>query len=342
MNKKILAILMALLMVLVNVAAFAEGYTNPISTESFVINKTYEGNKDSVVAPNEVFNFSVTKVNGTTADITATAATEAITADGQKHVTSAISLASLTALGTYEYSITEVEPTTKTAGVDYNTGDSKTYDLKVTVVSKLDPTTGVPTGETLRVVSLKNTAGGKVSNAQGTAPAIDFKNKYSAGSLKITNSTEGNMATLTDTFGYTVTFTPAAGTQILSDIKYTAPKGVTVTKAADSYTYTITGADNADEVVFENLPKTITYTVDTETQAADNTTKEYTIAITPADSSKTIEADAQDTVTFVATKNLEGEVDTGVFTDNMPYFMLMAFVMILAAAVVLKKRTVNE
>ena len=47
-------------------------------------------------------------------------------------------------------------------------------------------------------------------------------------------------------------------------------------------------------------------------------------------------------MTFLATKNLEGEVDTGVFTDNMPYFMLMAFVMILAAAVVLKKRTVNE
>ena len=48
-------------------------------------------------------------------------------------------------------------------------------------------------------------------------------------------------------------------------------------------------------------------------------------------------------VTDVVVINTKDEnIDTGVTTDNMPYIMLMAFAMMIAAAVLLKKRTVND
>jgi len=340
MNKKILAILMALLMVLTSVAAFAEGEgtttsKNPVGINEIVATKTYTGNKENVTAPTEVFNFKVTPVDNTTVALN-DVATDAITATGTVvEATSKIDLTKCVELGKYNYTITEVVPETQTAGVTYNENKEE-YTVLVQVLAELGEN-DIPTGQVVRNVIMKNKAGTKVEKAA-------FENKYEAGSLTVKKSIEGNMATKTDKATVTVTFTAKAGTEVKSAIGVAAGDVTATPSTTDASwttcTYTLTNVTNASEIVFTNVPSGVSFEVKQTAQNDDNVTKTYTTTYEPTTTTGTVAADSADVITIIDTAT--EEIATGVFTDNMPYFMLLAFVMILAAAVVLKKRTVNE
>ena len=82
---------------------------------------------------------------------------------------------------------------------------------------------------------------------------------------------------------------------------------------------------------FGNLPEGVTYTV-TETPVDGYTT-------TSTGEEGKIVAGTNE-VTFTNTKN--GDIDTGVTTENLPYVLLIGFVVLAGAALLIKRKAHNN
>lgn len=322
MNKKILAVLMALMMVLTSVAAFAEGdstvdatfdkiYTNvgdtadaPAATFSFVVGKgTVQGASAGVVAPD------ASNINITDAVLTSGAGKAVVSVD--------VKLDAFTEVGSYSYPVTEVQGTL--AGVSYDA----TFTVVVLVNYDAD------TDSIVKAVYVKNSA------AQKDDEGVDVENKYYAGSLEFSKTVTGAYGDPNKYFTVTVTINGPEG-KALDDINMVANGGKYTNKPVDfgANTFEI---KHDETITISNLPKGATYTI----AEADYSSEGYDAPVYSAQSGNIAEIE-KDSITITNNKADDQSIETGVFTDNMPYFMLLAFVMILAAAVVLKKRTVNE
>lgn len=370
--KKTLAILLALILALVNVAALAESTDANILKEN---NKTETyNNKDNADDPNNGKDvgtasmpviltlpkvYEVNEADGVTpvvpdhtlvftvaqGEIEENAAAEFPATDpsianvkiegGKGTIT--LTLPSYTAVGVYNYTITETnkDPDGKTvAGVQYPT---ETYALKVTVVQGEGLALGGITASGLVV------AGVALRKGEAAEKLYEIENEYKAGSLKITKQVTGNMGDLSKEFDITVTFTPASGTTVFSDIAcsgtgkvdgaepatieagtagWDAAKEITITLADDQY------------VLFDNIPSGVTYTV-VEDDYTTEENGEYDDAAYDGNEEGTIEDAAIETV---ITNNKDIEIDTGVTVESVPYIMILAVVMIGAALLVLRKR----
>lgn len=335
MNKKLLALLLAILMVAMSAVAMAEEVSGDNATtgteteHSFVITKNYNvvtGSDSTVSKPAQTFNFTVSAV---------TAGAPAITVDSYAFAsgdTTLDKLLTIPAVGTganqyppvpavYEYTLRESAPTTKTQGVTYD--EAKTYNLKVTVVNNAAEG-AAPSYDT--VISLKLN-GDKQANAE-------FNNSYSAGKLTVSKKLAGNAAVSDDKFTFTISFAPETDEKAIASDTITAPNGAT-DNGDGTYTVVL-GHDQS--ATFTNIPAGASYTVSENTTAV-GTDRIYEKAVT-GNEKGSISANVETTVAYVNT--LTNEIDTGVSTDTMPYILLMAFVAILAVAIVAKKRSVNE
>lgn len=317
MNKKILAVLMALMMVLTSAVAFAapNNTTAVVEETSFDLTKTYTGEGK----PNETFTFAATTVTEGAPALTLSSTT--IENEGTITVTVpgvGVEGGYKAEPGVYNYTITETAG--DTLGTTY---DDTIYNVKVTVYNA---------AEAGKNPVYKTTISIKDGNTKTTEAA--FENIYSATSMTVKKQITGNAANLEDTFEITVTFSSPSDANLKSLISatQTAGDGVTI-NSTDNRTFVLSGIGHNDVVTFSNLPVGTVYSV-VETQ------NEYNADYSDKDAEKVVAANAGTNV--VVTNDKTDIIDTGVNTDSMPYIMLMAFVMILAAAVVLKKRTVNE
>jgi len=223
------------------------------------------------------------------------------------------------ALGVYTYKITEVTPTTKTAGTTYN--EEPVY-LVVTVLRD-------EASENHYVAAIHyETATGKKTSK--------IINSYDAGQLSVTKKIEGNMADMTKKFDFTVVFTPAEGTafdttvQIANDAAGTKREYNATTNADGAYTIEFELGDD-ETATFTNIPVGTTYTV---SENEDGYTKAHT---KEADGSIT----GGDTDEDEWTNTLTSEVDTGISLDNMPYIMVLALVALGLVGFVSKKRSME-
>jgi hypothetical protein len=171
----------------------------------------------------------------------------------------------------------------------------------------------------------------------GDTPA--FTNEYGVGTLEVTKAVSGNLASNTEEFDITVTFTNANAS---GTVTVTKPDGSTEDLTfTDGTAETVVSLKNGATATFENLPAGTTYTVveDAKYQGpkVDGGTKETDewcydepdYAFTNEE--KTIAEDTIDSVTV--TNNKETEVDTGISLDSLPYVLIVAVV--LAASVVM-------
>ena len=330
MNKKILAILMALLMVAMSATAFAAANdtVNVVEETSFDLTKTYTG----AGAPAETFKFTL---GGTDqGNYPLTLSSETISFDGPQSADAAAKVVTVTvpAVGgeggypaepkTYNYTITETVEN-PTAGIAY---DKTEYAVKVTVYNASAAGTDPVYKTTISI---------KAAGASAKSTEAAFANTYSATSMTVKKQITGNAANMSDTFEITVTFSNPADSTLKSAITSSvSDQTVTVTPSEDGKTFVIGNIGHNDVVTFSNLPVGTHYSVVETANAYDATYSDAAVE------DKVVAKDAGTNVVVTNTKT--DDIDTGVFTDNMPYFMLMAFVMMLAAAVVLKKRTVNE
>lgn len=323
--KKFVAILLTLMLVLgIGAAVADEGPATPTTDltdhETVKIKKVYklEGAGTSPVETftlKQVGDGTVTNGEATSAPalgtITGAAFAEgAATANGTTGEIT-VALPEYTSVGVYEYTLQEVAGTT--AGVTYY---GETIKLVVTVVNGKN-------NDLLRIAGVHTESSGVKSDT--------FENTYRAGTLNVSKTVTGNLGDKNKYFEFKVTLTGENGKT------YGASYAVTGGSKDDNPKSIVIGQEttfmlkHGDTLSIANLPYGVTYTV-TET-AADG----YTTSAT-GDTGK-INA-AEQTAAFTNTKT--GSIDTGVTTENLPYVLLIGFVVLAGAALLIKRKAHNN
>ena len=277
--KKFFAILLVLVLTLsLGVTAFAADGVEPaesgekpaasapsVKPADITLVKTYEttgftpaeGSEDKAVYPVETLKFNVeaAKANQAT-DGTLTIAD--VTTTGEKDNNVVLVFPTYSKVGVYEYTISEEAGTT--AGVTYDTtkylvrvtvtntqsGDGAANAFKADVaIHKINPETGEPSADKL-----------DPKDPSGTAA---FTNKYGVGTLEVTKKVSGKLASNTEAFDITVTFTNANAS---GTVKVTKPDGSTADLTFTDGKAELTVAIQNDATAkFENIPVGTTYTV---------------------------------------------------------------------------------
>lgn len=323
--KKFVAILLTLMLVLgIGAAVADEGPATPTTDltdhETVKIKKVYklEGAGTSPVETftlKQVGDGTVTNGEATSAPalgtITGAAfAAGAATANGATGEIT-VALPEYTSVGVYEYTLQEVAGTT--AGVTYY---GETIKLVVTVVNGKN-------NDLLRIAGVHTESSGVKSDT--------FENTYRAGTLNVSKTVTGNLGDKNKYFEFKVTLTGVEGKTygdsyaVSGGSKDDNPKSIVI---GQETTFML---KHGDTLSIANLPYNVTYTV-TETADADYET-------TKTGDRGTIGAATQ---TAAFTNNKNGSIDTGVTTENLPYVLLIGFVVLAGAALLIKRKAHNN
>lgn len=327
--KRLFACLLALTMMLgLSATAFATETAEKVQTPANGGTVTFEKEYKLIGAgtsPAEKFKFNIVDAgveNGGvdagkqgmptvgTADYDANGAT---TTGAKEAVT--VTLPTYTSVGVYSYTITETTGTT--AGVAY---DSKSVTMKVTVVNNNNG------GFEIAAVSFTKD-GKKLANNEAA-----FNNTYTANKLSISKTVAGNLGDKSKYFDFTVTLTGKEGEE------YSLPATITggSDKSGKKENVAISGTTtfklkHGDTITIENLPAGVSYKVE------EATPSDYTMNATGQEG--TMDAEAK-TAAFTNTKT--GDIDTGVYLDNLPYILVFAGVLAIAAVFIVRRRRFED
>lgn len=361
MNKKLLALLLAILMVAVSACAMAIGQNGEItitpSNAFFSVTKVYkdgtnENAQTVTVVPAEEIQFE--QVGNVSMSQTDVASPDAPTLTfnskgGNDDTWNAISISNFKNSGVFTWTIQEKN--LGAAGVTY---DTTQYQLSVAV----GPT--VKDGQTIyeplyvKIQKVGDTTKAKID-------MTNLVNVFETGTLTIEKVITGNLAEQTDVFPVKVTLTStkpvkneisisnaltSAGAadgnaKIVVDEWQTSGSSYTVEKIVY-----VSGTTTGTNVIsFNNIPKDVTVqVVENGAVTADNkttiTSNGKTYTVTYENCSGTITS--KGTIAAKITNDVTAVVETGVTTDSTPYILLMALVAIMALAFVAKKRSVRE
>ena len=229
-----------------------------------------------------------------------------------------VALPEYTSVGVYEYTLKEVD--NKTAGVTYLGSPIK---LVVTVIN----------GENgnLRIAGV-HTEDVNSENSEDSKKSNTFVNTYSAGTLEVSKTVEGNLGDKDRYFNFQVKLEGVEGKNYADSYKVTGgsyEKNPTSIKVGDTKEFRL---KHGETLNIANLPYGVTYTV-TET-AADgyDTTK-------TGDTGSINKADQK--AAFTNTKN-KNNIDTGVYLDNLPYILVFAGVLAIAVVFAVRRRRFED
>ena len=211
-------------------------------------------------------------------------------------------------VGKYEYTLKEVQG--NNAGVGYYDAAMK---LVVTVINGNN--------------GLERVAAVHTELAPGDAKSDTFENTYSAGTLTVKKTVTGNLGDKNKEFDFTVTFAAPQGKDWTPAIGL--PEGATMV-ADNPMSYTFKLKHDA-MATFGNLPAGVTYTV------IEAPVEGYTTTSTGENG---VIIAGLNEVTF--TNEKKGEIDTGVTTENLPYVLLIGFVVLAGAALLIKRKAHNN
>lgn len=332
--KKFVAILLTLMLVLgIGAAVADEGPATPTTDltdhETVKIKKVYklEGAGTSPVETftlKQVGDGTVTNGEATSAPalgiITGAAFAEgAATANGTTGEIT-VALPEYTSVGVYEYTLQEVAGTT--AGVDYY---GEKIKLVVTVVNGGN-------NNLLRIAGVHTESSGAKSDT--------FENTYSAGTLNVSKTVTGNLGDKNKYFEFEMALT--------GDGKTYGASYAVVSRGSDSSNpqsikigeKTTFKLKHGETLSIANLPYGVSYTV-TETGAKEKDgvlmNGDYKVTMT---GNAGVIGSATTEAKFVNTK--EGSIDTGVTTENLPYVLLIGFVVLAGAALLIKRKAHNN
>ncbi|MBQ6833819.1 MAG: hypothetical protein IJO55_05310 [Lachnospiraceae bacterium] len=326
--KKLLAGFMAATMVMsMSVTAFADETTYE-DMSTIKLTKTYKETNDGTTSPAETFEFSdltCTGVKDAGVGVTAEnapvptianveyAAGEAGSETATKEIV--IRLPEYNAVGIYTYTFTETDG--NTAGVTYR---SDAIKLVVTVIEQ---------DGKVRVAALH-------TEEEGEAKSNAIDNEYSAGSLSVKKEVTGILGDKTKDFTVKVTFTAPEGDTVREAISYTdGTETKTIEAGWDTTAEATITLKHEETVTFTNIPYGVTYTVVEDDYTGDGyDAAEYAFD----DENKEINSATEN---VKITNNKDGNVDTGISLDNMPYIMVLALVALGLVGFVSKKRSME-
>lgn len=372
----------AMMLTVVATAAFADTPTAIThnqaltATSEIPLYKTYEVKNGT--APAETFTFQVKYLQAIRQDKAATAPYDndiVINLTGKETAFNSMTkgsesksftvtptelgLGNPTGTGKYLYEISE------NAGQTVATTYAAPVYMAVTVAHKVDAETNqIKTGEYEYYVTMfsskeaalnatGDSATGKVNNTEA------FTNTYGDGNLytlTLDKTVQGSFGDLGETFTFVIEFIGDANkyANVVVETNQGTIKDAddnAVTSLALNTPYTIT-LGHKNKIVFNNLPKDISYKIYEKNTTADSKNGQYTVSV--ADTTmqnvtidgKTVLGvtdsvnNANVTVSFVNTH--EGTPDMGVVLDNAPYIAMLAIVAIGGVALMLNKRRRDE
>ena len=373
--KKLLAILLALMLVLVNVAALAADgdIETPVingahvsNVQNITITKKYDLT-GSQTHPADTLSFSV-EWNGaeeTGVDFVETewsaedklpTIADVEVQENANNSTFTIVLPTYTTYGVFKYKITE-----KTSNVAGMTNTSDTLYLRVGVAKK-DNATNENDVE-IKYVAIRKADGTDASNEK----TDEITNVYEAGTLTVDKKVTGNLGDKSKVWHFTVEFTSTTKT-VKGTISYIGTGAVSESEITEENAGSAAGTiapgegwhsktvymtlTDGQNIQFSNLPVGVSYRI-TESEANDDgyettvsgsdvTSETATVGsgrINVTESGEGEEAirkvDA-DTVTFTNDKGID--IDTGVALDSVPYVLMMALAVIGMAVLFVRKR----
>lgn len=335
--KKIISLALALVLVLsMSTVAFATDGEETTYTDmsTVTLTKEYKLTNDGTTSPAETFAFSAltcTNVTDAADGVTtgnapvptiasvAYAAGEAGSETARKNIT--ITLPTYTSVGIYTYTFTETDG--GTAGVTYR---SDAITLVVTVIEQ---------GGKVRVAAVH-------TEGEGKGKSGEFNNEYSAGSLSVKKTVTGIMGDQQKEFTVKVTFTAPEGDTVREAITYVDGTETKTIAAGEGWTGSkeveIT-LKHDETVTFTNIPYGVTYTVVENDYTAEADGGYDAASYNFDDNNKKIDT-ASENVTI--TNNKDGEIDTGITMDSMPYILLLAVTCMGLFVFVSKKRMMRE
>ena len=337
--KKLVSFMLVMVLALsMSIGAFANG-TDGESTytdkDSVTITKTYNETNDGSTSPAETFQFTIeaTSVEDAadgvnvgnmpmpTVGSVAYAEGEAGSVNAQK--TMSVDLPDVyPSVGVYTYTIRETASTT--AGVVSHGSD---ITLVVTVLQGENGLIRVPAVHT-------ETSDGTKSD--------DISNEYQAGQLSVTKQVTGNMGDRSKEFTVTVTFNAPKDKTVQSTITYTddtTEKAILPSQWVDGVATATITLKHDETVTFNNIPYGVSYSVAendyTDEAEGGYDAPAYTVNGETGNSGSV--DTAKDAVT-VTNNKANGNIDTGIFLDNMPYIVMLVVVIAGFTAFAMKKR----
>lgn len=276
-------------------------------------------------SPAETFNFTIAKAGVTDGGVNAASQdtpkvgevtyTQGEAGSNTKKKAVTVTLPTYTSVGVYSYTISETAGTT--AGVTY---DVTPVTMKVTVIDN---------NGTLEIAAVTFTKNGKKLNNEAA-----FTNTYTANKLQIKKLVAGNLGDKSKYFDFTVKLTAQDGK------KYSLPATITggSEKSEKKESVTISGnttfkLKHNDTITIENLPVGVTYEVTEATP--DDYSAEYVY-------SNTSKITTGESATVTVTNTKSGGIDTGVYLSNLPYILIFAGVLAIAAVFVVRRRRFED
>lgn len=236
-----------------------------------------------------------------------------------------VTLPAYNKVGVYEYTLKETPG--KTAGVEYYKGN---ITLVVTVVNAEEK------GK-FHVESVAVHKGDASSVKSDT-----FENTYSAGTLNVSKKVTGNLGDKDKYFEFKVTLT--------GDNKKSYGESYAVTGGSNTSNPQIIkiGKETTfflkddERISIANLPYGVTYTV-SEVPVEKYTTKVKVNEEEVNECKNQKINSAEQNVAFENNKNKEsGEIDTGVYLDNLPYILVFAGVLAIAVVFAVRRRRFED
>ena len=170
-----------------------------------------------------------------------------------------------------------------------------------------------------------------------------FTNDYGVGSLTVSKTVTGNLASNTKEFDIVVSF--AGGANAGSEITYTVAGGDPQTLAfgEDGTAEVTIKLKHGDSAEFTNIPAGVTYTVveaEKHTTGDLNSEEGYTATYTKSDDEGKIADGDKDTVAIQNEKKTE--INTGISLDSLPYILIGVAVLAALVVMILRRRRAQE
>ena len=255
----------------------------------------------------------------------------------------AITLPDYTVVGKYTYTIKETPGSAQ--GAEYSKGE---ITVEVLVTYNDDHTDL----EAELFLVEKTVSDDTQASDQTPEGKIDtFINTYDVGHMSVKKTIDGNLASTTQLFDFTVVFT--AENPVVSVIEYSGGTDASCTGTIEITEWTNNTATvnfklkHDDTITFINIPEDVTYEVtestthaEDDTQNGKDSAKGYTVTY-DNDETKTksegtiVSADQNDHVV----ENYKNQgIETGVALDSAPYIVMLVVAMVGVVALVSKKR----
>lgn len=251
-------------------------------------------------------------------------------------------------VGIYKYTLKEVAG--NTAGVTY-------YDKPIALILTVVEEGGHKRIAAVHTEDAKTDGSYEYTDSDDEGKKDTFENTYSAGKLTFSKKVEGNLGDKSKYFKFTLKFTkaqsvegknfiPFTSTQASYDVNNDGTKDNPNTVDFETAGYTFWLKDD-ETITVSNIPEGVTYTIE---EADYTTTEKYTTTNTidnveSTDNGKKATAEikteaGKNVVKFTNTKN--GDVDTGVYMDSLPYILALAVALGGAVVLFTRKRHIEE